>query len=199
MKRRVIPHKERIGPENISNLDLMDFVFICVDSNDARNLIAKYLADHEKPFVDSGLGLDIVNGRIVGQVRVTTAFPVHYDHLRDAFGVLGKDNDPYASNIQIGVSPMSEPTQPKLASNKILWLFAVGQRVTPLDPDEWQLSFDGETVSLYPSIGNYRFPCHSHYFITKNKVRWVIDDGCDEPSSMRKRKRASFWKKLFGQ
>lgn len=101
MKRRVIPHKERIGPENISNLDLMDFVFICVDSNDARNLIAKYLADHEKPFVDSGLGLDIVNGRIVGQVRVTTAFPGHYDHLRDAFGVLGKDNDPYASNIQI--------------------------------------------------------------------------------------------------
>ncbi len=84
----------------------------------------------------------------------------------------------------------------------VLHLCACGcgeEVVTPLDPDEWQLSFDGETVSLYPSIGNYRFPCHSHYFITKNKVRWVIDDGCDEPSSMRKRKRASFWKKLFGQ
>lgn len=67
--------------------------------------------------------------------------------------------------------------------------------MTPLDPDEWQLSFDGETVSLYPSIGNYRFPCHSHYYITKNKVRWVIDDGCDEPLGVRKRKRASFWKK----
>lgn len=101
MKRRIIPHKEKIGPENISHLDVMDFVFICVDSNASRNMIAKYLADHEKPFVDSGLGLEIVNNRIVGQVRVTTAFPGHYDHLRDALGSMGGEDDPYASNIQI--------------------------------------------------------------------------------------------------
>lgn len=102
MKRGVIPHKEKIGPDNISAaLDAMDFVFICVDSSDARNLIAKYLADNEKPFVDSGLGLEIVNGRIVGQVRVTTAFPGHYDHLWEAFGSTSEADNPYASNIQI--------------------------------------------------------------------------------------------------
>jgi hypothetical protein len=39
--------------------------------------------------------------------------------------------------------------------------------VTPLSPTDWSLTFDGDTVSLRPSIGNYSFPCRSHYFITR--------------------------------
>lgn len=45
--------------------------------------------------------------------------------------------------------------------------------VTPLSPTGWQLTFDGKTVSLYPSIGSWSLPCQSHYFITKNKVIWA--------------------------
>lgn len=45
--------------------------------------------------------------------------------------------------------------------------------VTPLTPADWELTFDGETVSLYPSIGNWNFPCRSHYWITKNRVEWA--------------------------
>ena len=52
--------------------------------------------------------------------------------------------------------------------------------VTPFSPTDWQLTFDGETVSLYPSIGNWNFECKSHYWITKNKVkharRWSRDE-----------------------
>ena len=43
--------------------------------------------------------------------------------------------------------------------------------VTPLSPTDWQLTFDGETVSLYPSIGNWNFACRSHYWIENNGVR----------------------------
>jgi Family of unknown function (DUF6527) len=42
--------------------------------------------------------------------------------------------------------------------------------VTPLSPTGWQVTFDGKTVSLYPSIGSWSLPCQSHYFITKNKA-----------------------------
>lgn len=35
--------------------------------------------------------------------------------------------------------------------------------VTPLSPHDWRLIFDGDTVSLYPSVGNWSFPCQSHY------------------------------------
>lgn len=45
--------------------------------------------------------------------------------------------------------------------------------VTPLTPDDWKLTFDGKTISLYPSIGNWNFPCQSHYFITRNHIRHV--------------------------
>src|SRR5882672_12260484 len=44
--------------------------------------------------------------------------------------------------------------------------------VTPLAPHRWQLSFDGETVSLEPSVGNSVLSCRSHYFITNNEVDW---------------------------
>lgn len=45
--------------------------------------------------------------------------------------------------------------------------------VTPLSPTDWQLTYDGETVSLYPSIGNWSFECKSHYWITNNKVKYA--------------------------
>ena len=43
--------------------------------------------------------------------------------------------------------------------------------VTPISPTDWQITFDGETISLYPSIGNWAFECKSHYWIIKNTVR----------------------------
>ena len=47
--------------------------------------------------------------------------------------------------------------------------------VTPLGGDGWSWSYDGidMTVSLNPSVGNFQQPCHSHYFLTHGKVRWV--------------------------
>jgi hypothetical protein len=45
--------------------------------------------------------------------------------------------------------------------------------VTPLSPTDWQLTFDGESISLAPSIGNWNLPCRSHYFITKSRVLWA--------------------------
>ncbi|MDP9340544.1 MAG: DUF6527 family protein [Actinomycetota bacterium] len=45
--------------------------------------------------------------------------------------------------------------------------------VTPISPPEWLLIWDGDTVSLTPSIGNWQFPCRSHYWITRSRVVWA--------------------------
>lgn len=45
--------------------------------------------------------------------------------------------------------------------------------VTPLSPTDWKLIFDGQTISLDPSIGNWSFACQSHYWIRRNKVVWA--------------------------
>lgn len=45
--------------------------------------------------------------------------------------------------------------------------------VTPLSPAGWQLTFDGETVSLTPSVGSWSLPCKSHYIIRKDTIVWA--------------------------
>lgn len=48
-----------------------------------------------------------------------------------------------------------------------------GQEViTPLSPTDWRVIFDGKSVSIDPSIGNWSFDCQSHYFIRRNRVLW---------------------------
>ena len=42
--------------------------------------------------------------------------------------------------------------------------------VTPLKPTDWKLIFDGKTISLDPSIGNWSFPCQSCCRSSENEV-----------------------------
>lgn len=45
--------------------------------------------------------------------------------------------------------------------------------VTPLTPTDWSMTFNGVAVSLSPSIGNWSFPCRSHYWIRFGRVEWA--------------------------
>lgn len=66
--------------------------------------------------------------------------------------------------------------------------------VTPFSPTDWKLIFDGVSISLEPSIGNWAFHCKSHYWIRRNKVIWAppwsqnqIDAGRVHDRFMKKR------------
>lgn len=45
--------------------------------------------------------------------------------------------------------------------------------VLPLSPAEWSLRYDGDTVSMNPSVGNWEYTCKSHYWIEQNRIRWA--------------------------
>ena len=45
--------------------------------------------------------------------------------------------------------------------------------VTPIKPTDWNVTWNGETVTLKPSIGNWSLPCRSHYWIIENEVVWA--------------------------
>jgi hypothetical protein len=45
--------------------------------------------------------------------------------------------------------------------------------VTPLTPVDWRVTYDGETISLDPSIGNWSLDCRSHYWIRRGRVEWT--------------------------
>lgn len=68
--------------------------------------------------------------------------------------------------------------------------------VTPISRSDWKLLFDGETITLRPSIGNFEYKCRSHYFITENKIEWCKD----MPNHVKPRKKKKWkWRMLFNK
>jgi len=70
--------------------------------------------------------------------------------------------------------------------------------VTPLTPINWQLIFDGDTISLEPSIGNWSDPCQSHYWITKNEIVWA-EKWSQKKIEKSREKKAVFERSFFKQ
>ncbi len=58
--------------------------------------------------------------------------------------------------------------------------------ITPINPSGWNFTYDGEAISLYPSVGVWGAECKSHYWIKKNHVEWsrtYIKEEIEEISS----------------
>jgi len=52
--------------------------------------------------------------------------------------------------------------------------------ITPFSPTDWKLIYDGQSITLNPSIGNWSFACQSHYLIIQNRVRWAQQMSLEE-------------------
>lgn len=62
--------------------------------------------------------------------------------------------------------------------------------VTPLSPTDWSIKIHRGGVTLHPSIGNWAFPCRSHYFIHDGAVVWAGDMSNQAVALGRQRDRA---------
>jgi hypothetical protein len=63
-----------------------------------------------------------------------------------------------------------------LEYNTAIHLCACGCKnkvVTPISPIKWSFTFNGESISMYPSIGNWNFDCKSHYWIKNSEIIWA--------------------------
>lgn len=74
--------------------------------------------------------------------------------------------------------------------------------VTPFSPTDWKMTFDGATISLSPSIGNWNFDCRSHYWIRNSEIifarKWTdeeIKDGHEQPKKKKKKSFSKWWQK----
>jgi hypothetical protein len=101
MHRNIIPHNYFIHEENISELDTMNFVFISADNDSVRKSLIEYLLSKTIPFIDVGIGVNMVEDSLIGSVRVTAATKDKNDHLSNRIPFGSIENDEYASNIQI--------------------------------------------------------------------------------------------------
>ena len=102
MHSKVCPHAEYITEENVHILSEYDFIFISMDSNSDKKLIVNFLLEKDIPFVDTGIGLELVEGELIGQVR-TSSVHGEQNWLANQYIPMGEDQeeDLYRSNIQI--------------------------------------------------------------------------------------------------
>jgi hypothetical protein len=63
--------------------------------------------------------------------------------------------------------------------------------VTPFTPTDWKMTFDGESVSLWPSIGNWTLTCRSHYVIERGKVLEAVAWSDAQVTAERRRDKAA--------
>lgn len=74
--------------------------------------------------------------------------------------------------------------------------------VTPIKPAGWELTYDGDTVSLWPSVGSWGLPCRSHYIIRKDMVTWAGDmsqERIDQGREHDRRSRERYYSEAYTQ
>jgi hypothetical protein len=102
MHTGIVPHPFAITADNVDALTELDFVFLCMDAGSAKKAIVEALVEAKVPFIDVGLGVDEVDDKLQGSLRVTTFTPGHAGHLADRIALAGAAADAdYGRNIQI--------------------------------------------------------------------------------------------------
>ncbi|WP_437395449.1 DUF6527 family protein [Flagellimonas lutimaris] len=74
--------------------------------------------------------------------------------------------------------------------------------VTPIDPSEWNFTYDGETISFSPSVGVWGAKCKSHYWIKRNKIEWsrtYSNSEIEEVRIQERRENSEYYEEMKGR
>jgi hypothetical protein len=98
----IVDHPVYLDARNVEELRGMDFVFVCLDKNRPKKLIAEKLEEFNIPFTDVGMGIQLDGDSLGGILRVTTSTMLKRDHFgeRASFEDAPGEDD-YNRNIQI--------------------------------------------------------------------------------------------------
>ena len=103
MHRNIVANPVSLNSTNLELLNGTSFAFICIDAGEDKKAIIQKLELLDIPFIDVGMGIELVNGSLGGILRVTSSTPDKREHIhsgRISFASVG-ENDLYASNIQV--------------------------------------------------------------------------------------------------
>ena len=102
MRRGIVAHPGYVTEANVQELKQLDFVFLSMDGGPAKQFIVQKLQEWGVPFIDVGMGLELVKGAIGGILTVTTSTKGKTDHVLSRIPVLTADkNNDYSRNIQV--------------------------------------------------------------------------------------------------
>lgn len=140
MHQGIVPHPYPVDAEHVQELREMDFVFLSLGDGRARELIVDHLAEFEIDFIDAGLSVSEIDGRLSAMLRTTTSLRTHRSEVRDLLTFSdGEADNLYSRNIQVA------------DLNCLNAALAVGRF------KRWcgfYIDHEGEIESLYMTVGN---------------------------------------------
>lgn len=101
MHKYIYPHAYYINQDNLSELASMTFIFIAMDPTPIKKELMSYLMEQGIPFVDTGIGLQDIDGALKGQVKLTTVTKEKGDHVAQRISTAEDNGNLYDKNIQI--------------------------------------------------------------------------------------------------
>lgn len=104
LHRSIHAHSVMIGESNVSELTGYDVVFVCVDSNAARGLIAKTLANSSTVMFDTGMGVKMSDdSELFAIVRLSILDGTSVDKALKSMPTATEDPENlYGTNAQVG-------------------------------------------------------------------------------------------------
>lgn len=102
MRQGIHAHAVYLDQSNIELLRNLTFVFLCMDAGPSKQCVVVALEGFGIPYIDAGMGLDLVDGRLTGSLRTTFSHPARREAARARIPITGAGhNDLYSRNIQV--------------------------------------------------------------------------------------------------
>jgi len=101
LRNGIVSHPYYVNSSNLDELSKMSFVFLSIDNGPSKKIIVTYLIENGIPFVDVGMGLQIIEDQIIGILRATSGFPGKTNHIGRRISFGEAENNDYMKNIQI--------------------------------------------------------------------------------------------------
>lgn len=101
MHKGIIEHEEYIDNSNKEQLKQFDFIFISIDSGDAKKVIIDELIKNKIPFIDTGIGIRKTKNSLAGEIRISLFDESNYEEIFNYVDFGESKDDVYGSNIQI--------------------------------------------------------------------------------------------------
>ena len=93
MRRGIVAHPGYVTEASVQELKQFDFVFLSMDGAPAKQFIVQKLQEWGVPFIDVGMGLELVNGAINGIITVTASTKGKSDHVQGRIPILKADKN----------------------------------------------------------------------------------------------------------
>lgn len=100
MHRQIVSHGYFIDACNIDILGEMSFVFVSIDNNSVRKMIVDYLLIAGIPFIDVGVGITEVDGRLGGLVRTTVVTKDKTKHVETTIPMVNSEEEAAYDHFQ---------------------------------------------------------------------------------------------------